>query len=658
MVKRLFEVKYFTLFLTFVIQCIAFSQNGIYDDHPLNRQIVTSAQLKEAGLVNISDVLLLAENWHISTLDGFSWLAVANNLSTFQRQNFIVMIDGQKFDASIFDVQSLNVLPITIGQIDYVEFINTPQIYEGEFTDKGLIHFHTNRPANNLSVQGNYNVGDVTGDPGPYRYTQYSTPNVDKIGHNYSFGASYGTIGGYLEGNFKGQDFFSTNEAINKRISGLYNYYNKMSLYAGSIKFGSTLLEHENLVFTGYSSHKDFYFFKPYGREIPVQRDLIHTGLNGTIPFNKFSLRYRFNYTKNILNEWENKLNINFDWQKDNFHANAEGKLLGSWFQLYIGGGIDSYNVKAKYQLSDNKNLLPNGYFRFDYRLSRFFSQSVNLYSVKVNKKISFKGSFMNSLHLGDQHSLLTTFSYSERQFEEDNNYWFWFTRGYNFINDIKVDYKHTQESNRNRQISIDLKYVFKIKEDFNLIIAGNYRYFNNLYLEYQLFEYEPIDESFSSPIKIFPERFGGAAGGQIAINYKLTRDLNQMIFYSYQQDITGDEIFRNIWKSLPRQNFSYTISFMPNANFGVWARVKHISSSYWSDYAGVESRSNGKYSARLRPKTILDISIQKWFWKRKVWTSILFRNVLNQTEVYHPIGATLAFRFYIHVQVYFNSII
>ena len=45
-------------------------------------QIITKTMIYEAGLIRVSDIFSLIEDWNIATIGGFKWLANSNGLSS------------------------------------------------------------------------------------------------------------------------------------------------------------------------------------------------------------------------------------------------------------------------------------------------------------------------------------------------------------------------------------------------------------------------------------------------------------------------------------------------------------------------------------------------------------------------------------------------
>ncbi|UCH09730.1 MAG: hypothetical protein JSU61_10985, partial [Fidelibacterota bacterium] len=155
------------------------------------RRVLSSEDIKTAGLTHLADILLLLDDWSIASLDGFHWKMSVNGLSSFQEQDWIVMVDGQRIDLKAFGTVYLNHLPLSLDLIDSIQVFSVPVIHEGEFADRGLIHIHTQEAKSGISFQGSEVVGQKTGDPGPYLFTDFTSPNVDHILPGYTLSVRY-----------------------------------------------------------------------------------------------------------------------------------------------------------------------------------------------------------------------------------------------------------------------------------------------------------------------------------------------------------------------------------------------------------------------------------------------------------------------------------
>jgi outer membrane receptor for ferrienterochelin and colicin len=64
------------------------------------REIITAEMIRSSGLIRIGDILLLADGLNANSMDGYTWRVSMSGLSSFQRQNWTVMLDGQRIELS------------------------------------------------------------------------------------------------------------------------------------------------------------------------------------------------------------------------------------------------------------------------------------------------------------------------------------------------------------------------------------------------------------------------------------------------------------------------------------------------------------------------------------------------------------------------------
>ncbi|HMB93776.1 MAG TPA: TonB-dependent receptor plug domain-containing protein, partial [Rhodothermales bacterium] len=129
-------------------------------------QIITAADIEQAGVVRLGDLFALIDDWYASSMDGFAWEVSANGLGAFEQDNWALLIDGQPVDMRILDAKNINLLPLSPAQIAYVEVINTPALVEGVMASGGALHIHTRQPFDGPAIQGGFAAGNEIGDPG------------------------------------------------------------------------------------------------------------------------------------------------------------------------------------------------------------------------------------------------------------------------------------------------------------------------------------------------------------------------------------------------------------------------------------------------------------------------------------------------------------
>ncbi len=653
-------MKYFLILpLILCLNNLLFSQTNNLEDMLSQKQIITADMIKAAGLQSLSDIFYLADKWDFYTIDGYGKGVSANSLSSFQRQNFLIMLDGQLLDNNIFDVQNINQIPISIDQVDYIILINTPQIYNGEFTENGLIDIHTKVPTKGLSLDGYDGVGEQTGKAGPYAFTEFSTPHVDKIGYYVSGDISYSYNNFYFETLEKTEQNFATDAEIRNRVSYLSPDYNKAEMNSSFYKLNLNIFGGNQQIIAGQTNHDNYFFFQPYGDEIPVNQVFRHIGLNGTANTScGIGLSYSAAYSTNELNYWENNQNLNFDWQMENISANLEGNYKNKYLYTALGAGYKKLIGRDTSADFDKQFELKKAYGVLDFKLSNDFIQSFNFYVINANSKTAIKGNVRNNWNINANSNLQTSYTFSERLLIEDANYWFWNQQGYKFNAPGFYAPQIIGNFNVGKQYTFDMDYCTNIDSSFKMEAGINYRQFINYYVEEQYYQFNNEESTFFAPDEIYTDEDLRVIGVQAGFEYKIISQLNQKIFYTYQKDIWGSRVFRDIWQELPVHKINYSVNYNPVRNFGIWVNLRYSSSTDWVDYKYSNIQSQGEYPDGVKPVFNVDLSLQKWLWNRRIWLNLLFRNIFNQSEKYIPIGVSQDLRFSISMQIFLDSVL
>ena len=666
------------LFLIMILVFNLIKAKDIYIENDLSeREVLTNGMIENSGLFRIGDILQLSAKIRVSSIDGFSWFSNINGLSSFQRQNWVILLDGQRLGINTFDIVNINMLPINITQIDSVEIFTTPQLYQGIFTDYGLIHIHTKNISKGKSLVLFQSAGNETGDPGPYRNTTFNSPNVERIGsgsamilnlNNNSRSISLGT-------NYKGhgiQDW-----AIQKRINSIYgneNIYDgsdhwiipEINRYA-SIENTSTFLKlktktfrGEHDFFTSYShSYKYFYFLKPISREIPVDYVIKHIGIINNFGISKMlNIIYRLHYTNNQLNKYPNELDFDFDWESTNLHTNLENQFSISSYSVKLGIGVDRYILKTDYELSKSFYDIYNYCGAFNYRLTENIIQNIDVMVLLSNGKHALKGASITKWYINPKQTLNLIMSNTQRLVEEDNSLWYWSQLGYDLIN---TDFTINGDFNKSKTFTIDLIWSNKINDRLTIEISNYYRSFDDIYLEQQYYSFNSEDGSFtSSPLIIHTNQAGGIMGANLSIKSNIKSKIYQYFYYDYQSELYSKEVFKDVMKTIPKHSLNYQLIFSPVKNFSIWTKIGYLSSSEWENYKNISGESyltinqdTFKYSNTVESSNIIDIGIKKWLLKRKINTNLFLRNVFNQKKLYHPIGADFDLTLYFHITYY-----
>jgi hypothetical protein len=659
--KRFSQIKYF-LFSIIFLPTFYLSASGDSIDTFIDRQIIRAADIEKAGIHRIGDIFLLINPCFINTTDGFSWQPSIGGLSSFQNQNWIIMLNGRKFNLTSINTKNINMLPVTLSQIDSIEIIATPQFHYTEFVDNGLIHIHTRKPEPGISLSGLASMGNETKDPGPYRYTEFATPNIDKIGRDVVGNLSWGKDNYNLDIGLIYQQHIFTDLRIRNRVNDISSDWPNMNMISSYFNFLKKRNRTEINLFASYIQAVNYYlFFKPLGREVPVDNCIMHSGIKTESEIsNNSNLNCTLEYEINHPGEHKNNKNIDFSWQMHNLYAAIENTFKKNNLLMKFGIADEFYYLNTRYEMDKNGYDIIKFYNSNLFSISHLTSQKIDVSLAAENGNVVLKSALSTTYKWNPRNELNLCLSYSQRLFEEDNSLWYWTQQGYNLLSDIGVDYDIIDTFEKSTQSTLDITWYTLSVSDLVINASGFYRYFEDLYFEKQCFQYNDENCSFFSPVKIFCDQGGQVAGFDILIRNKILSTLHYKFYYRYQSVNSGSDLFKETWKCIPEHKLSFQLFYTPVQNFSIWAMLNYFSSTEWAEYQDIgeakciiDNQINVEYSSGVQNRAAVDLHIQKWFWHRKIAGSLTLRNLLAKEYIYHPIGVGLDLSFYVKISVF-----
>lgn len=630
-----------------IISSQLFSQN-YYTNKEISKTIITNNDLKNSGVINISDIFTLLNNWNNSTINGYSFAVSPNNLSLYQNQNVIVLIDGQQIDLGEHHFINLNLIPLTIDQIDTVEVNSFPQLSNGIYAKSGVINFITKKPTKGLSLNFFNSVGNEVGDPGPYVFTQEHSPNVDKLGYLLSFNLNTGGENWYLRSFIKTEENYLTDPAINDRINSISSENKSRMLAASAILNFSALSGNHHFLF-GYTENDDFIFYRQIGHEVPANNILKHIGLNGTFNLTQnIDLNYFIKNSDNELKNLSNSTYSDFFERIKLFLSRVESKYKNKTISVTFGLTFENHQITLRNDNSTFDRITL--YTSLNYFLSRNFNYAIDFSTTKQNEKTLLNGTLKNFWNITPNSNLTFAFSYSQNFFFDNIASPFQDSFG-NFTNCTISDTK-------SNLFSSALSYNYSFNNNLKFSLLGDYRHFFDYTLENYNYQQNPTDINIESNYNLKSNEFLKVASGSVEIEHVISEIVKQKLYYGYQTDFEGSYLFKEVWKSFPNHKFVYSINFNFNNSFGIWAKYYFQSETIWNPYRYLDFQSDNKSSSKIKAYSTIDLSVQKWFWQKRIWLNLVFKDILNNHQYFHPIGAGFDMRFYLQFHVYFHSIL
>jgi hypothetical protein len=624
----------------------------------IDRQVITGDELRAAGALRLTDMLWLIDDWHVSPVDGFTSEVSARGLAPLEQQTCKVMLNGHLVNLSALGTTSLNRLPVDITWIDSIEVFSVPQFHGGEFVTGGLVHIHTNSPERALSIRGRYALGNEIGDPGPFRFTPMATENVTRVGPDRSIGVSYAAARWYAEAGVVGHHYPLTDPAIAERISSVAGWVSEISHRAYMARIGVNLLGGTHEAFYAVSSFNDYFFLRPFGRELPTENHLKNASINGSIPLTDHDrVQYRIVRTVNRLSESENRFDLDFDWNQRTSIALVEAIHAAPASELKIGAGLRSAKVNTRYSLTKDGFAIPRLHGEFTHAISDRITQRYGAAVAFGSGSVGVEALVHHRIRVTARHTLDANVTFSQRLAEDDARIWYWMDHGYGFLTDAGVDVSVEGEDDGHRQVTADLSYSVSATDALQVHLGTFVRWFSNVRLTEQSFRFDPSDKSFSSPVTL-NTRSGQVGGVDVLASWEPVPHLAMSAYYRVQGPVGGDRLFRDAWSSIPPHKIQSRLRFSPVDGFSIWGRLGYHSATEYPAFRNAEAESGGEYSGTVDDLVFLDMAVEKWLAGKTLRLSLGLSNVLNQPKRGHPIGDRFDMTAVLQGEVHINSAI
>ena len=626
-------------------------------------QRIAGDVIRGAGATRLSDILFLADDWDLSTVDGFSWDVSVRGLSSFDRQTWQVMVDGTPMDLSPFGAMNVNRLPVLIDQIDFVEIVSVPQFHEGVFAVGGIMHIHTAQPAPGLSARARWTAGNEVGDPGPFIFTPLRSRNIEQTGPDYSGTVSYSGAHFYVEASHNTLHHILSKPAIGPRnlIISDGGFGTEIISTGIAARVGTSVLGGRVEGFFRESDTEDFFFLKAFGRELPLRNTFRAIGITGSArPADAYTLRYSVTHFVNQLRGARNLLDLDYDWRRRSVGVSLAGVRHANDVQVELGVKVLNVAADTRYQLTESGFTTGTVYSIAKHQLAPRIRQQLGG-SVVVSRggDIGFNASANYRFRIDGRNAIDANLTYSRRLPEQDGRIWYWRDRGYGFLDDAGVAVATDGTIGAYRQLAADIAWSRKLGGKARLRVSSFLRAVGGLHVEDQQFAFRASDLSFGSPVRLTANQAYEAIGGDVTVRWDRTPRW-QMRFYYRFQHVQGDSLIADMWEAIPRHRLQWWVHLTPAPGFGLWGKLGYGSRANWPAFSGIDGQTipEHTYSSAFGGVTSLDFALVKWLAKGIVRATLGVRNVLNDTISYHPIGATFDMNMFFQGEIRLNSLL
>lgn len=598
------------------------------------RQIITAKQIQATGYTRLSDLLQLIDGWTFTTRAADAWRMQSNGTGSYNNQNWILMLNGQRIEYNRYEAIDINKLGISVADVERIEIVNSSGMYLGEFVQNGLIQIITKKTLREgFSSRTFYGQSIITTDPARLR-----SPLPNPI-LPYSL---YQTVG------YKYKKFH-----IQSTIGNLQNSY------------GDTILSYNNSGYSlpGFNAHVEAQYS---GKKISQQLQAGLSSSSYSSAYDNKSMRVGYLGLWNISPGQQIRFATAFNHGEGYPHTSNQftNNILHRFLKSYKSGNFIWQNgVGIDYQqtLIDVLNFSFSPYY-LSRESSAWIIKPSSSVNIPVNRKVNVFGdlqfAFANqkiapkvSIGVYKRMSFISNysfvFSYHEQLLEE--YYLNTINQQIGVLNGASYFYNPKQATadfyyNINFGNSVKLSFNSGLKNTFDL---PDYRYRS----EIELYAYTS-GNYVSRYIKRSTTQLNWM--NRVNVHYDILK--NMVVDINYMRTGVINSWNDNL-QNIPRHKFTLTLQYDLPKRYSLWTRNYWQSETKWYTYEGFHSLADNTLYVTLPGIYTWDLGISKKLYKDYLNLNVSARNLFNSNERYYPIGAQFDIRFSVSITANIDGI-
>ena len=620
------------------------SYQGVFADRSYRDAAAASRLGRFLSSVDIFDAI---------SPNGYSYRISPLGLTPFESLGPTVVLDGQPQWTDLAGFQQFNLIPLSVDDIDSI-YVDTSPADELLFRNPaGTIHIRSKRPLG-WTVRSVIDFGNEVNDPGPYRYTDFSSGNIDREGPRVDTRLTWGDGKFFFMGALRLDEFHFTDARLEGRI---------WSTFAGDTKPTATL-EAPEMLFSyagetmahqlrwGGAIFSDFLYLDPVGRELPLDMSMAFASFNGRFGRTDGGhILYNFDARRNEAEPADASIEAGGPLEERWVNFSLAYKLVRPIWGMNLGFG---YSIIDR--ISDGAGLAD---FIRRYRASVGFSfessenvrhQVKGLVTTPVvsglsSDNLGYAGSWRTD-YSGRSGTLHALVSFSERDPEEIRSLPGQLQRGLTLPFPTLSNVVRTSAFTRDRYLHVELGGATSSNSTVSISPMVAFRAMEGLTLP----SYDRTFLAFNGALETETRLHTGISGQVLttglSVQHRYSNLLKTNVSWYWTRPITGgNQHFWEHWAPLKGHRAVISTVFTPDPRFRLFARASWKDERLWPVFSGEPGSTR---PARL----IIDVSAQKDLWDDILSVSVSGTNVGNNAWREHPVGPVenLVFRFAVRV--------
>ena len=578
-----------------------------------------------------ADFMQYMTNVDVSSTDFYHWRIRIDDLSDYHENGWVIMIDEHLLKPQIYGEKILNQLALSTMLIDSIEIINSPELISGIYSDKGIIHIHTVKPKQGFNLYGSVLAGNESGDPGPYKYTDKSSPNIDKIGQDNSLIIEHAFRSNWLRFSLYYQQHTFTDTAIYKRIISTTEDWPGANKFAGSFDFQHFGKRWTHSISSALVSNQPFFLYVDMlGQEYPIHPTHFQWSYSGK---RQNLFKWYADYNLNQIRRCDNAIKSLEPYDQHTVDLRTDVFFENLTFPLRIGYQV-SGDAYVSDEINTNGNILSQS-INLEFLSDKVNSTSKLLSSFRYfNKKLALNISLQNKQNIRNQGLFYSQLAMSQRHTDRDPFFQFWRVPGRSLLSGNGFDLPDYPElyTFYSGDIGIKTTLFSEIKTEIRFFIRHQQEHwwFKTLNTE--------ASEALEPEQALFKFYNGTSAGLIINLNHQFNEIIRQNLSLKFRVQE------KNSADNIPAIKLVYGIKYQPDLSFGLFTNIIYQSRSYMMHYQ-INPESEGAEQSAFIAENILaggvwgEAGFNKWCWNRRLLVRVAIQNINNKQLQFHPLG-------------------
>jgi len=596
------------------------------------REVITRAEIEAAGWVRLSELPFAVPGASRTTVDGVTVLGNVSGLPTWEiapgRDEWLVLVDGQPVQPSFAGTNVLDLLPVAITQLDSVVVYRGPAFVAGRVAIHGVLRLYTQRGLRGTHGSASHYSGNEVGDAGPFTFTPAATPNIDNSGPFHALRLTHGDTAWDADLAFRRW----TDNITDRRIADRHEAAAAPEApelwirhIAPTMRAGVSTANGRHDVHAGIAQLRGTFLVPSLREEQALRTRQGFLGVSGDALLGALTAG---SYAVSVS-----------ELQADPFGAPLPATLahrrrdLGATLAInrrFSRGWVEGGGVVAHQRLADVPALPA---FSRDVATGAHAFAAAQLHAPWSPRAAATLGHGLDGARMSaaafatpyaDSIQQLLVSLAAERKAYGDDGAW---------IDLELLGIGYTATTRRASAIA-DVAWSRLTKGDIRTTIGAAVRRETGLLL---------LTRDTGGPPPAFAPEVSAPMSltlGELraTLDFPPTSPIQGGAAYRFSQQLGGWIEAREAARSLPRHLLDASVVFTAFGDVRVRPAVSLASRTHWRDVGGAALEE-------VPAVTRLDLSLEKWFFHRHLRAQLLARNLLNDIERYHPLGADFRLR-------------